>query len=398
MPVPGFDEYVALGYAATWLLEQSPEFRNLYRRTTMLGLDALGNMLYLRRRKVAFAPDTPLVRELVQHLNESHAFFGTHFGGIYDTEDAAVSALNVGRREDLWGIVAVRDDGDGTTRGCAGGAGGGPHCVSYAIRMRFTIVPDTFLPYDWFSRLSQTYLRYYTSGFLTLQHTVDNALLRMAGGVQPGVTTTYLNNSAASFQERYGSTRDGSGVLFERPPVPWGVPFPRLGIRVSQFYDALGPLLGLLMCMSMLYPLGLLIKGTGGGEGEQDAGAHVDHGSADVDAGHRARGDVRGDVHAHVTHRRRDAAPEGVPDDGCGCVDCVSTLVHGVGGTPRVPHRGVLLARPAGVNRRPVRALRDGHAPLRVLPDVREPGTRSQESGERFIANRVYLRGGPIGQ
>ena len=94
-----------------------------------------------------------------------------------------------------------------------------------------------------------------------MQHTVDNALLRMAGGVQPGVTTTYLNNSAASFQERYGSTRDGSGVLFERPPVPWGVPFPRLSIRVSQFYDALGPLLGLLMCMSMLYPLGLLIKG-----------------------------------------------------------------------------------------------------------------------------------------
>ena len=199
MPVPGFDEYVALGYAATWLLEQSPEFRNLYRRTTMLGLDALGNMLYLRRRKVAFAPDTPLVRELVQHLNESHAFFGTHFGGIYDTEDAAVSALNVGRREDLWGIVAVRDDGDGTTRGCAGGAAGGPHCVSYAIRMRFTIVPDTFLPYDWFSRLSQTYLRYYTSGFLTLQHTVDNALLRMAGGVQPGVTTTYLNSLGRVF-------------------------------------------------------------------------------------------------------------------------------------------------------------------------------------------------------
>ena len=43
--------------------------------------------------------------------------------------------------------------------------------------------------------------------------------------------------------------------------APWGVSFPRLGIRVSQFYDALGPLLGLLMCMSMLYPLGLLIKG-----------------------------------------------------------------------------------------------------------------------------------------
>ena len=398
MPVPGFDEYVALGYAATWLLEQSPEFRNLYRRTTMLGLDALGNMLYLRRRKVAFAPDTPLVRELVQHLNESHAFFGTHFGGIYDTEDAAVSALNVGRREDLWGIVAVRDDGDGTTRGCAGGAGGGPHCVSYAIRMRFTIVPDTFLPYDWFSRLSQTYLRYYTSGFLTLQHTVDNALLRMAGGVQPGVTTTYLNNSAASFQERYGSTRDGSGRTVRAPARAVGCAVPAAGYPRQPVLRRPRPVARAADVHVHVVSARVVDQRTGGGEGEQDAGAHVDHGSADVDAGHRARGDVRGDVHAHVTHRRRDAAPEGVPDDGCGCVDCVSTLVHGVGGTPRVPHRGVLLARPAGVNRRPVRALRDGHAPLRVLPDVREPGTRSEESGECFIANRVYLRGGPIGQ
>ena len=117
--MPSFDEYVAFGYAATWLLERSPEFRNLYRQSTMLGLDALGNMLYLSRRKVAFAPDTPVVRELVDHLNKSHAFFGQHFGGIYATEDAAVRELNVGRRENLWGIVAVRDDGDDGEDGAA---------------------------------------------------------------------------------------------------------------------------------------------------------------------------------------------------------------------------------------------------------------------------------------
>lgn len=260
LPVPSFDEYVAFGYAATWLLERSPEFRNLYRQSTMLGLDALGNMLYLSRRKVAFAPDTPLVRELVDHLNKSHAFFGQHFGGIYATEEAAVRELNVGRRENLWGIVAVRDDGDdGSGRGCEAGAG--PHCVTYAIRMRFTIVPDTFLPYDWFSRTSQAYMRYYTSGFLTLQHAIDNALLRVAGGVAPGTHSTYFNASDPGYRSRYGTSRGDSGALFETPFVPWAVPFPRLAIRISTFYQALGPLLGLLMCMSMMYPLGLLIKG-----------------------------------------------------------------------------------------------------------------------------------------
>ena len=260
LPVPSFDEYVAFSYAATWLLERSPEFRDLYRQSTMLGLDALGNMLYLSRRKVAFAPDTPVVRELVDHLNKSHAFFGQHFGGIYATEDAAVRELNVGRRENLWGIVAVRDDGDdGEGRGCETGAG--PHCVTYAIRMRFTIVPDTFLPYDWFSRTSVTYLRYYTSGFLTLQHAIDNALLRVAGGVAPGDVTTYFNASDPGYESRYGAGRGDSRALFDAPFVPWAVPFPRLEIRISEFYDALGPLLGLLMCMSMMYPLGLLIKG-----------------------------------------------------------------------------------------------------------------------------------------
>ena len=192
LPVPSFDEYVAFGYAATWLLERSPEFRNLYRQSTMLGLDALGNMLYLSRRKVAFAPDTPLVRELVDHLNKSHAFFGQHFGGIYATGGCGGERAERGQTGEQRGIVAVRDDGDaGAGRGCEAGAG--PHCVTYAIRMRFTIVPDTFLPYDWFSRTSQTHLRYYTSGFLTLQHAIDNALLRVAGGVASGTSTAGIS-------------------------------------------------------------------------------------------------------------------------------------------------------------------------------------------------------------
>ena len=39
------------------------------------------------------------------------------------------------------------------------------------------------------------------------------------------------------------------------------MPFPRAALRENTFYDALGPLLGLLMCLSTLYPVGMLIKG-----------------------------------------------------------------------------------------------------------------------------------------
>jgi ATP-binding cassette subfamily A (ABC1) protein 3 len=55
-----------------------------------------------------------------------------------------------------------------------------------------------------------------------------------------------------------------SKFAFQMQPAsatPWGVPFPQPALSQNTFYDALGPLLGLLMCMSLLYPLGLLIKG-----------------------------------------------------------------------------------------------------------------------------------------
>ena len=275
LPIPSFDEFAALGYAATFALESNAAFRQLYKRATSLGIQALGNLL--RLGKVAFAPDTPAVRQLVAHLNTSHSFFKNHYSGVYSSEAAAVSELNKGGKSGLWAIVAMRDGWDGakdapTVHPVGSGTGtnmspnkpppggysepcaGGPHCARYAIRMRFTTVPGTWNAFDRFSRVSQEYLKYYTSGFLTLQHAVDNALLRMAAGVAPGDVTTFVGSQ----NDLIGSS---FALLMPAPPVPWGVPFPQSALSRNTFYDALGPLLGLLMCMSLMYPLGLLIKG-----------------------------------------------------------------------------------------------------------------------------------------
>jgi len=47
------------------------------------------------------------------------------------------------------------------------------------------VVPRTQEPLDRWSRVSTEFLSYYTSGFLTIQHAVDNALLRMTADVAP---------------------------------------------------------------------------------------------------------------------------------------------------------------------------------------------------------------------
>lgn len=41
----------------------------------------------------------------------------------------------------------------------------------------------------------------------------------------------------------------------------WAAPFPVRAYSHNSFYDSVGPLLGLVMCLSYLYPLGMLIKG-----------------------------------------------------------------------------------------------------------------------------------------
>ncbi len=44
--------------------------------------------------RLVFAPDTPLVREVVGSMNRSHAFFDSYFTQIYASEAEAVLALN----------------------------------------------------------------------------------------------------------------------------------------------------------------------------------------------------------------------------------------------------------------------------------------------------------------
>ena len=63
LPVPSLDEYVALASVIQYALDSNAGFRSLYRTATTLGIQVVGNLINLG--KIAFAPDTPAVRDLV---------------------------------------------------------------------------------------------------------------------------------------------------------------------------------------------------------------------------------------------------------------------------------------------------------------------------------------------
>ena len=82
------------------------------------------------------------------------------------------------------------------------------------------------------------YRKYITSGFLTIQRALAEAALATSAGARA-----------------YSPADPDAGL-----PRVWAAPFPVARFSRNGFYDSVGPLLGLVLCLSLLYPLGMLIK------------------------------------------------------------------------------------------------------------------------------------------
>lgn len=66
----------------------------------------------------------------------------------------------------------------------------------------------------------------------------------------------YLGPLAAEDANATNSV-DGAGPEYWSE---WGLVFPRASFMHNRFYDAVGPMLGLLMACSLIYPLSMLIR------------------------------------------------------------------------------------------------------------------------------------------
>jgi hypothetical protein len=89
---------------------------------------------------------------------------------------------------------------------------------------------------------------YYTSGYLSLQAAIDAYVLDLSAQLETSLNTgPNVSDSYAPAQPQYWSA--------------WGGVFPTAEYEHNEFYDAVGPMLGLLMSLSLVYPLSMLVRG-----------------------------------------------------------------------------------------------------------------------------------------
>ena len=136
-----------------------------------------------------------------------------------------------------------------------------PDRVNYEIRMPYYLVPNTNRV---ISRnaigLSSRYREYLYSGFLSTQDAIDKWVFEYTGAV-PATNTTvdaayvdlYQNTSYASV---YARQEDPRCVK----PEAWVMPFPVQEFNNNPFYNQVGYMLGLGLCMAYMYPLSRIVK------------------------------------------------------------------------------------------------------------------------------------------
>ena len=262
---------------------------------------------------------------------------------------------------------------------------------SHAVHDR----PDTFLPYDWFSRTSQTYLRSTPAGSSRCSTRSTTRCFESRAGRARDVDDVF-QRERPGYRSRYGARRRGRcsrrrscrGRCLSRGSRS----------KSARSTPPCGPLLGLLMCMSMMYPLGLLIKGLVEEKENktQELMSIMGLQTWTLATAHAVTYAVlftlTSLIAAGTLHRK--VFP--TTDAGVLIVFFLSFMASAVpSGSSSRPFQ----PREAGVHRRPVRAFRHGHAPLRVLSDVREPGAGSQE-GRGVLSPRlspsppIYSRAG----
>ncbi|CAK9279363.1 unnamed protein product [Sphagnum jensenii] len=224
--VPTFDEFVQVHKLVKSTLMKAnngKQYKEALEIQQKYG-NLLGNLIELGR--ITFAPNSTEVVALVDHLMTSTKFFKEVYGGTFLSEEEAVrDALTIANVDNpIWAIVVVNhlDLFNGK--------------IEYKIRMNFTTTPPTT---DTIHRRRKGvltyYKQYYTSGFLSLQDVINTYIFSLVPN--PSEATT---------------------ALYEKPM--WSAPFPTPAYIRNRYYETVGPILGLMMCLTTLYPLGMFVK------------------------------------------------------------------------------------------------------------------------------------------
>ncbi|KAJ9522628.1 hypothetical protein QJQ45_019708, partial [Haematococcus lacustris] len=258
-PVFTLDEYLLVSKALKAAIALQPEVDQVlmsFKRD--FGWNWLGNLV--RTGALAFTPDTPqashpcrhhptplwphpLVRQLAASLAERHVYFKDVFLGVLPREQLEAMAA------DGYNFWAVVDFASGPEPGGS---------ADYSIRMALLETPETYIPINKFSHgTSRRYKMYFVSGFFSIESAINNYILGHEPSMEGSLVVPQLL--------RWNLTHNTPPVLMpnmeSQPYSIWSCAFPKAQYDFNAFYAAAGPMLGLLMCLSLVFPLAMLIRG-----------------------------------------------------------------------------------------------------------------------------------------
>ncbi|KAJ9523222.1 hypothetical protein QJQ45_024010, partial [Haematococcus lacustris] len=130
--------------------------------------------------------------------------------------------------------------------------------ADYSIRMALLETPETYIPINKFSHgTSRRYKMYFVSGFFSIESAINNYILGHEPSMEGSLVVPQLL--------RWNLTHNTPPVLMpnmeSQPYSIWSCAFPKAQYDFNAFYAAAGPMLGLLMCLSLVFPLAMLIRG-----------------------------------------------------------------------------------------------------------------------------------------
>lgn len=215
MPVPSLDQFVAASRGLSSLL--GPDELPIVLQDSSFGR-SWGNLLTLGA--LHLSPNSSAVSKFQDYLADTYPTAVDYLTiQVHDSEETALTYINKNLANRTWALIDLSghvNDED----------------ISYKIRMNYTTLPNTNLIVKFVSSgLDTKYQRYYLSGYLTLQRTLNEFAM-------------------ASINCDSSTTSDNI----------WSMPMPTAAYNQNAFFQAVGFLLGLTIAMAFMYPMSRSIK------------------------------------------------------------------------------------------------------------------------------------------
>jgi ATP-binding cassette subfamily A (ABC1) protein 3 len=227
-------------------------------------MSQFGNLFLVHEEVLHFCPDSDFTRELVAQLNRTHLLFKDVKVMFHATEKAAIEHVTDNTEERAWAVVVVNKFNlPGHDVQVGNGRSDGP-VFDYTLRFNHSSLPSTDRIVDWVSiGLDTAYQMYHTSGFVTLQHSIDEFVFNYTA------THHRLMAEAASATNEANSDRGSRPGSV--PPLPQQqqqvplaqtvfTPMPVNTFEENPFYLAVGTLVGMFIPMGTLYPFSRLVR------------------------------------------------------------------------------------------------------------------------------------------